>query len=94
MAQVLAHRRIPSLLQSGSDTAVGPVVSPAASPRDDGLDAAGATVETTTLNMSVVDATYHIYCLVVLVEGHGFKSVIAMTWGYDGGNRSGPSRRR
>ena len=42
----------------GSDAAVGPVVSPAASSRDAGLDAAGATAETTILNVSVAGATY------------------------------------
>ena len=39
--------------RGGADATAGQAVSTAASPRDAGLDAAGATVETTTLNVSV-----------------------------------------
>ena len=84
---------MPLLLHGGSDAAVGRAVSPAASPRDAGLDAAAAIVKTTNLTVSVADAIYHNCSLIALVEANGFKSAIAMAYGYNDGHSHGPSRR-
>ena len=81
------------LLRGGSDAAVGPAISPAVSPRDAGLNAAAPIVKTTNLTVSVANAIYHNCSLIALVEANGFKSAIAIVYGYNNGHSHGPPGR-
>ena len=59
-----------------------------------GLDAAGAMVKTTSLYVAIAVVTCCDSSLISLVEVEGFKSAIAMAYGYDGSRSCRPSWQR